>query len=750
MLKKTKKFIALAVCINLAVSSLAVTKVNSSVVGDTSLYKEAFFDLYKKIHDPENGYFSKEGIPYYSPETFILESVDYGHETTSETFSYYLKLEAMYGKLSGDWSGYNKAWDTLVKYAIPSKEEQPNSNKYNTAKPSYIFKDGKMPDLYPINAVTADLFGKDPLHNELASTYGHSTMFGMQNLLDTDNWHRFGNMGNGTSKASKINPPGRGEQESIWETVMTPAWEVFKWGNTENGGFQSLVFKQDKYFKRWLYNANPSDDAAAVQAAFYANKWATEQGKQSQVSDANSKASMLGDYLRYGLIDKNMTPIASSSMRLINDGSDAIHYLISNKYSWSGPIADEGVAYKNGSNDNLQGNQNPMAAYALSNVNELKPKSPRASSHWNKSLERQLELFKWLQSEEGAIAGGCTSISSDENTAIPASSSIFYGMIFDTSPGLKDPPSSRYFGDQCASMSSLAQYFYETGDERAYKILKKWVNWVYPNVNITNNGFTLPSDLSWSGQPDSWNGSTAENKNLHVVIDNFATDLTSAAALVNTLVYYSAATKVHKVGSDEYAGYLAEKLLGAIAFYHADDKGFSCEEQRGDYSRFYDQVVYIPNGWSGITPQGAILKPGIKFFDTRPAYKQDPSFQQVESSYWAGVGPKFKYHRFSTQCEIALALGARSIYMIDTSSPTSPAFTPTPTPKYDWFLTGDLNKDGIVNMADVMFIIPGFGKSIGDPEYNPEADLNKDGVINMGDVIILANSFGKVAPKSGY
>ena len=46
-----------------------------------------------------NGYFSPLGIPYHSVETLIVEAPDYGHETVSETYSYYLWLETMYGAI---------------------------------------------------------------------------------------------------------------------------------------------------------------------------------------------------------------------------------------------------------------------------------------------------------------------------------------------------------------------------------------------------------------------------------------------------------------------------------------------------------------------------------------------------------------------------------------------------------------------------------------------------------------------------
>lgn len=49
-------------------------------------YKERFLTQYNKIIDPNNQYFSKDGVPYHSSETLLVESTDYGHETDSEAF----------------------------------------------------------------------------------------------------------------------------------------------------------------------------------------------------------------------------------------------------------------------------------------------------------------------------------------------------------------------------------------------------------------------------------------------------------------------------------------------------------------------------------------------------------------------------------------------------------------------------------------------------------------------------------------
>ncbi len=109
---------AIALCTFVTVSTLAAPILGSNsyaaYVASGMSYEDAFIDLHEKLNDSVNGYFSPEGIPYHSIETMMVEAPDYGHETVSETASYYVWFEAMYGMLTGDWSGYNKAWDTWL------------------------------------------------------------------------------------------------------------------------------------------------------------------------------------------------------------------------------------------------------------------------------------------------------------------------------------------------------------------------------------------------------------------------------------------------------------------------------------------------------------------------------------------------------------------------------------------------------------------------------------------------------------
>nr|BFE72595.1 hypothetical protein GCM10020092_058960 [Actinoplanes digitatis] len=261
-----------------------------------------FTQLYTDIKNSANGYFSPEGVPYHSIETLIDEAPDQGHETTSEAFSYWLWLEAEYGQVTGNWSPFNSAWTTMEKYIIPSHADQPTNANYNASKPATYAAEHPLPSSYPSQLDTGVSVGTDPLAAELKSAYGTDDIYGMHWLLDVDNVYGFGHCGDGTSRVTYINTFQRGPQESTWETVPQPSCDTFKHGGPN--GYLDLFTKDASYAKQWKYTNAPDADSRAVQAAYWANQWATAQGKQSQISTAVANAAKMGDYLRYSFYDK--------------------------------------------------------------------------------------------------------------------------------------------------------------------------------------------------------------------------------------------------------------------------------------------------------------------------------------------------------------------------------------------------------------------------------------------------------------
>lgn len=733
MSKKTKKYVAIALCVFLMVSTVIAVNLTSgsssfaAVTGNK--YTDAFNEQYNKIHTA--GYFSQEGVPYHSIETLMVEAPDYGHETTSEAFSYYVWLEALNGKVNGDWTGFAKAWDILEKYAIPSEADQPNMSGYNPNKCASFVPGGDDASAYPCPLNTNVPTGADPLDSQLKSAYGgKGTMYAMHWIFDVDNWYGYGNHGDGTSRVSQMNTYQRGEQESCWETVVFPSWEVQKWGNTSKGGFQSLFVDQSSYSKQWRYSVASDADARAVQATYWANKWAKEQGKS--VSAQNTKAAKLGDYLRYCLFDKFMKPIGTATLNGPGGtGYNSCHYLVSWYMCWGAPTTAENWAWKEGSSASHQGYQNPMTAYALSTVPELKPMSTNGAADWGKSLDRQLEFLQWLQSKEGAIAGGCNNSIGDRYDPMPAGPK-FYGMAYDVDPVWHDPPSNRWFGFQVWGLQRLAEYYYETGNAKAKAILDKWVKWAISQTKFEDGGFLIPSDMSWSGAPDNWNGTYTGNPGLSVNVDKWGTDLGVAGSYANLLTFYAAKS------GDTTARDTAQKLLDIMLEKYKDAKGIAVKEARNDYSRFFTQEIYIPAGWTGKNAQGATLQSGMKFIDQRPKYKQDPSWAALEQAYAAGKDFEITYHRFWAQCDIAVALATFGMLFPNVSPITSP--TGGGIGRYD------LNKDGAINMIDIMLCAGSFNTRVGDLAYKAEYDLNPagpDGAINMIDIMQIAQYFNK-------
>ncbi|MEU0877223.1 glycoside hydrolase family 48 protein [Lentzea sp. NPDC005914] len=639
-----------------APASVAVREISSS----TSDFSKAFLDQYNKIKDPASGYFRKFGdllVPYHSVETLMVEAPDHGHQTTSEAFSYYLWLEASYGRVTGDWAPFKSAWASMEKFIIPAKADQPTNDKYNASKPATYAPEHPRMDRYPSQLDSSIPVGQDPIASELKSAYGTDDIYGMHWLLDVDNTYGFGRCGDGTTAPAYINTYQRGSSESVWETIPQPSCDTFKHGGPN--GFLDLFTKDSSYAKQWKYTNAPDADARVVQVALLAQQWATAQGNGGQISSEIGKAAKMGDYLRYAMFDKYFKKIGnctSPSSCPAGTGKSSEHYLMSWYYAWGGATdTSAGWAWRIGDGASHQGYQNPLAAYALSNVPALKPLSATGQQDWSISLSRQLELLQWLQSADGALAGGVTNSWEGQYAAPPAGTPTFYGMFYDAHPVWRDPPSNRWFGFQVWGLERTAALYRMTGDARAKKILDKWVTWALANTT-TGTNFQIPADLEWTGSPDTWNATNpGANPNLHVRVVNKNQDVGVAASYAKVLLNYAA-----KSGNAQ-AKTTGEALLVAL-MAHQDSIGISTPEVRTDYNRFDDvynattgEGPYVPPGWTGKMPNGDQIAQGASFLSMRSMFKNDPQWPKVQSYLNGGPAPEFTYHRFWAQAEIATA-----------------------------------------------------------------------------------------------
>ncbi|WP_188112091.1 glycoside hydrolase family 48 protein [Aquimarina sp. RZ0] len=622
--------------------------------GDSNPYIERFVELRNELYDPANGYFSADGSPHHSIETLLVEAPDYGHESTSELYSYWLWLEVMNGRITNDWEPLSNVWDRIEEFIIPTTADQPTNGAYNPSSPAAYASEFALPSMYPAPLVFNAPVGTDPVSPDLTATYGDD-IYQMHWLLDNDNFYGYGNRGDGVSTPSYINTFQRGEQESVYETIPHPSWESFDWGGSD--GFLPLFVEDQNYAKQWRYTSAPDADARAVQAMYWAKVYAEEQGTSLATLDLD-KATKMGDFLRLAMFDKYFKPLGvQSATNGAGTGYDSAHYLMSWYMSWGGSADTASPwAFRISSSHCHFGYQNPVAAYALTQVDELKPKSQNGERDWNESLTRQMEFYTWLQSKEGAIAGGATNSWNGDYSAYPAGKSTFYDMAFDTDPVYHDPGSGTWFGWQAWSMERVAEYYYITNDPMAKNLMDKWTAWVKSEVKlIGTDDFEIPATLEWSGEPDTWDpNSPGSNDNLSVEVTNYSQDLGVAASMAKALIYYAAATEKHAT-LDTEARDLAKEVLDRMWNTYRDDKGVSAPEERGDFSRIFDEEVYVPGGFTGVMGNGDEIKPGVSFLDIRSGYKNDPDFARLEAAYNAGEPFTQRYHRSWAQMEVALA-----------------------------------------------------------------------------------------------
>lgn len=695
-------------------------------------YKQRFLEIWEELHDPANGYFSSHGIPYHSIETLIIEAPDYGHVTTSEAMSYYLWLEAMYGKFTGDFSYFNKAWETIEKYMIPTEQDQLNRSmaRYNPSSPATYAPEWEEPNMYPAQLDFSAPVGIDPIHNELVSAYGTNTLYGMHWLLDVDNWYGFGRRADKTSSPSYINTFQRGSQESVWETVPQPCWDDMTMGG--RNGYLDLFTGDSQYAAQFKYTNAPDADARAVQATYWAYQWAKEYG--IDLSQNVKRASKMGDYLRYAMFDKYFRKIGNSKQA--GTGYDAAHYLLSWYYAWGGGITAD-WAWIIGCSHAHFGYQNPMAAWILANDPAFKPASANGARDWAESLDRQLEFYQWLQSAEGAIAGGASNSYKGRYETLPAGTSTFYGMGYEEHPVYHDPGSNSWFGFQAWSIQRVAEYYYKTGDTRAKNLLDKWVSWVKSVVKLNSDGtFEIPSSLEWSGQPDTWTGTYTGNPNLHVEVVSYGLDLGVAGSLANTLLYYA------KASGDDEARTLAKELLDRMWNLYRDNKGLSAPEVREDYIRFFEQEVYVPQGWSGTMPNGDRIEPGIKFIDIRSKYLNDPDYPKLLEAYNSGKAPEFRYHRFWAQCDIAIANGIYAILFEESEEPVNNSIITPTSATFD----KNVDKQADINVTVTYNGNTLIGIKLGDSYLTEGTDYTVDGnIVTIKKEFLAGQAVGSIS-----
>src|SRR4051794_9407320 len=166
--------VGLAASPSIANAAASGSATGAAAAAATDEYAQKFLDQYNKMKSSANGYFSPAGVPYHSVETLMVEAPDHGHQTTSEAFSYWMWLEATYGRVTGDWTPFNNAWAAAERYIIPTHADQPTNDSYNAGAPASYIPEWPQPTGYPSAIDTSVAVGADPIAGELRTAYGTS------------------------------------------------------------------------------------------------------------------------------------------------------------------------------------------------------------------------------------------------------------------------------------------------------------------------------------------------------------------------------------------------------------------------------------------------------------------------------------------------------------------------------------------------------------------------------------------------
>jgi hypothetical protein len=767
-------------------SMASAASTSSSTTNSESTYAERFGALYDDVitNGQENGYLSSNtnggdsfGIPYHAVETLIVEAPDYGHETTSEAMSYLVWAAAMRDVLgqqdTNDLSETNdlpKAWSTL-EAMIPGWSTA--SGTTSTVNYKSLWNQSRLkadtayerdtPEEYPTSNAGVDAV--NPLYDTFKSAYSNDPGYYLMHwLADVDDWYGFGGgtPGEGTGNFTFINTFQRGKEESCFETVPHPCLEELKYGNSQDG-IKGIFNGVGNVSKQYAFTNAPDAEDRAIQAVYFANLWGVDTGEISTL------AGKMGDQLRNDMFDKYYHAIGcqdiSTSATNYSDAIKGQHFLMSWYTSWGGALGNYDWAWQIGCSHSHEFYQNPLAAYALLYDSDLNAgmKSSGATSDYEESLKRQVEMYLWLQSAEGPIAGGCTNSYNGRYEKYPDGASTFYDMIYVEHPVYEDPGSNHWIGNQVWAIQRLAELYYyvkTNGDDTSNMkfgglsleealdtILSRWINWFIDNTQFdytTEDGtvlsYAIPSSLDWEGQPATWTSSTTYNSNansgLHATITAYGqSDIGCVSSLCNTLIYYAAANGVSSSAATEENGadtasqglYLANKLLSAQWDIARDDIGLSITETNGSLKRVFEQEVYIPSNYHGTMPDGSKLENGATFSSIREIYNSDETYQELKAYYEENGntdGFELNYHRFWHAGDALIAYGAMALLYPDVLPITEDEDTD--------IIWGDADVDGDVDIDDVVTI----SCYVADATANP---ITAQGLLNAD---VYANGSG--------
>ena len=663
----------------------------AKAAGTPASYAEVFTSLYKDviINGRGNGYLSDQknsdsayGVPYHAVETFVVDGVDQGHETTSEDVAYLVQAAAMRDtlvnakKINGTTGELDKAWSTLESM-IPGWSEVAGNEDVNFQKfwdvesfQADTVEEGDEPTNYP--TMSPDVKAVNPMYPVFKQAYSSENgYYLMQSLADVDDWYGFGGRQMDTQPKGRltyIKTHKRGAGESYFETVPSPCVERLQYGDKENGGMLGIVSKAQFWPKQYQFECAPAAEQRAIEAVYFANR--NGVGKTESVS---KKAGEMGDQLRNVMFDTYYKAIAKETTIHSNsrEAAKSCHGLMGIHTEWGSGIEGSWGWQTSGSHIQLA-DQNPLSAYACVKDPDISNamKATGALADYQESLKRQMEYYLWLQSKEGPIAGGCTNSFRGRYEVYPSGWPCFYDMIYVAHPAMTDPGCNESIRSQAVTIQRLAELYQTvkqegeitgvkpgemTIEQAADTLLTRWIKWFIANVKFDEKdkfgntcAYLIPEKLDWGGStnvPATWTGYYDPNGNryLSAKITSYGqADVESVSAICNALICYAKAKEVDaKYATEEgtetaqKALYYANRLLTAQYREGRDDKGIAFTDSDAALARVFEEEVYIPPYYDGKMPDGSVLTNGATFSSIRSQYRKDPAYKEAEA-YYAG------------------------------------------------------------------------------------------------------------------
>ena len=146
-----------------------------------------------------------------------------------------------------------------------------------------------------------------------------------------------------------------------------------------------------------------------------------------------------------------------------------------------------------------------------------------------------------------------------------------------------------------------------------------------------------------------------------------------------------------------------------------------------------DDGIHIPNGATitgkialpnGAAPSGVevSIKLGDRTVSTLADANGDFTFTALKDGVWV---VSYQHPQYVNSCSITQTQNGGTTVMDN-----------------ETMIAGDINGDGIIDIADFTVISATYGSSMGDAEFSAAADLNGDNVINIFDLTILGSHFG--------